>query len=165
MISRPKQPTVPDWLSRQHSKKGAQLSDPTVSDFAEHLVGSEFGQLKTIAAALALLDSLRKHPPLFKLGQLVATPGAVDLLDRVGSNINDYLVRHVIGDWGDIPNQDAEANQLALKHGDRIMSVYKIGRRREPLWIMTEHDRSVGLYIILCKRTIGRKLSPCPEPQ
>lgn len=22
-----------------------------------------------------------------------------------------------------------------------------------------------GLYIILCKRTIGRKLSPCPEPQ
>jgi len=23
----------------------------------------------------------------------------------------------------------------------------------------------MGLYIILCKRTIGRKLSPCPEPQ
>ena len=148
MISKYKQSTVPDWLTRQHSKKGAQLSDPTVSDFAEHLVRSEFGQLKTIAAALALLDSLRKHPPLFNLGQLVATPGAVDLLDRVGSNINDYLVRHVIGDWGNIPNQDAEANQLALKRGDRIMSVYKISRRRESLWIITEHDRSVTTYLL-----------------
>src|SRR5450830_1793993 len=29
---------------------------------------------------------------------------------------------------------------------------------------MISHAKK-GLYIILCKRTIGRKLSPCPEPQ
>jgi len=28
-----------------------------------------------------------------------------------------------------------------------------------------QQTASSGLYIILCKRTIGRKLSPCPEPQ
>src|SRR5450830_15798 len=28
-----------------------------------------------------------------------------------------------------------------------------------------QHLDNLGLYIILCKRTIGRKLSPCPELQ
>ncbi|HEY5800462.1 MAG TPA: hypothetical protein VIT92_09595 [Burkholderiaceae bacterium] len=137
---------IPDWLARE--SKNAELSSTTGSDFVGHLTGSEFGKLKTIAAALALLDSLRKHPPLFNLGQVIATPGAVDLLDRAGNNVNDYLVRHVIGDWGDIPSQDAEANRLALEHRDRVMSIYRIGQKREPLWIITEHDRSITTCLL-----------------
>ncbi|WP_258398731.1 hypothetical protein [Herbaspirillum rubrisubalbicans] len=136
------------WLDKQSSGVKEELSDPTVSDFAEQLVGSEFGQLKTISAALAVLDSLRKHPLLFDLGRVFVTPGAVDLLDRMGTNINDYLVRHVIGDWGDVPSQDVIANELALKHGGRIMSVYRLGQRREPLWLITEHDRSMTTCLL-----------------
>lgn len=140
--------TAPAWLDKRSSGVKKELSDPTISDFAEHLVGSEFGQLKTISAALAVLDSLRKHPLLFDLGRVFVTPGAVDLLDRMGTDINDYLVRHIIGDWGDVPSQDAIANELALKHGDRIMSVYKLGQRREPLWLITEHDRSITTCLL-----------------
>lgn len=135
--------TVPGWLAKQKQDGRQEISDPTVSDFAEHLIGSEFGQLKTISAALALLDSLRKHPPRFNLGRVFATPGAIDLLDRMGTNVNDYLVRHVIGDWGDVSRQDAATNEQALIYGDRIMSVYKLGQRKEPLWLITEHDRSI----------------------
>jgi hypothetical protein len=148
MICKPGKQTIPEWLAK-HKKDGKkELSDPTVTDFAEHLIGSEFSQLKTISAALALLDSLRKRPPLFNLGRVFVTPGAIDLLDRMGTDINDYLVRHVIGDWGDVPSHDATANEQALKHGNRIMSVYKLGQRKEPLWLITDHDRSITTCLL-----------------
>jgi hypothetical protein len=33
------------------------------------------------------------------------------------------------------------------------------------VFVAVDSETDQGLYIILCKRTIGRKLSPCPEPQ
>jgi hypothetical protein len=41
--------------------------------------------------------------PLFTLGQVVATPGALAALEKAGQQPGDFLARHVSGDWGEVP--------------------------------------------------------------
>ena len=38
-----------------------------------------------------------ERKPLFDLGQLVATPGALAALEKSGQNAMDFLSRHVTG--------------------------------------------------------------------
>ena len=76
----------------------------------------------------------------FPLGQIVATPGALALLDREAVNAGDLIQRHQSGDWGSVPPEDAEENELSVVNGYRILSSYLIGK--EKIWIITEADRS-----------------------
>ena len=55
--------------------------------------------------------------PLFILGQLVATPGALAAIGVSGDDLSTYLARHQSGDWGDIDAHDREENQLSLEQG------------------------------------------------
>ncbi|MBR8400422.1 MULTISPECIES: hypothetical protein [Burkholderia] len=90
-----------------------------------------------------------KNPtPLFSLGQTVATPGALDLLDRTGTDGTDLLNRHMCGDWGVVCPADAESNDRAITDGTRILSAYELGARREQLWIITEADRRVTTLLL-----------------
>ena len=77
--------------------------------------------------------------PLFSLGRVVATPGALAALEAAGELPQRFLGRHVRGDWGEV--QDPEENELALQEGFRILSVYAtcLGVR---FWVITEADRS-----------------------
>lgn len=79
--------------------------------------------------------------PLFQLGQIVATPGAIDLLRSLELNPLLFLGKHVYGNWGQLDDHDREANQRALKYGDRLLSSYTL-TSTEKLWIITEADRS-----------------------
>ena len=80
----------------------------------------------------------------FLLGRILATPGALVLLDFHGVNPADLLERHVKGDWGDLDAEDKATNDLAVTSGDRILSVYKVGPGKDDrVWIITEYDRSV----------------------
>ncbi len=76
----------------------------------------------------------------FPLGRVVATPGALELLEGAGQDPLRYLARHRSGDWGDLDNYDHQENELALKHGWRIVSSYPV--REKTIWIITESDRS-----------------------
>ena len=78
---------------------------------------------------------------LFQLGQIVATPGALKVLEKSGQAPSDFLSRHTQGDWGDLCEDDREANQLALTDGSRILSAYHT-TTGEKLWVITEADRS-----------------------
>ena len=86
--------------------------------------------------------------PLFRLGQILATPGALKTLDRLGVDpLSLALGRHVLGDWGDLGDEDRELNNHSLANGMRIFSSYKLGkpgddRKTETVWIITEADRS-----------------------
>ena len=84
---------------------------------------------------------------LFSLGQVVATPGALDLLDRTATNAHDLLMRHQHGDWGSVPPEDAEANTDSVVAGNRILSSYFLSPT-EKLWIITEWDRSVPTLLL-----------------
>lgn len=78
--------------------------------------------------------------PLFRLGGVYATPGALDLLRSNTLTPYAFLHRHQTGDWGELDAEDVEANRTALHHGTRLLSSYPIGNQR--LWIITEADRS-----------------------
>jgi hypothetical protein len=77
---------------------------------------------------------------LFELGRIVATPDALNLLTITGTNPIELLDRHVGGDWGTVPPEDAKENEFSLKHGFRIMSSYAVGS--ETIWILTEANRA-----------------------
>lgn len=84
---------------------------------------------------------MRRGKRLFPLGQIVATPGAIDTLRRANQSPTDFLNRHVGGDWGELGNEDRTENEYSLEHGLRIFSSYTTGAG-EKLWIITEADRS-----------------------
>ena len=62
----------------------------------------------------------------FALGKIVATPGALALLQATGRSATNLLARHMHGDWGDTCRDDAALNELAITDGSRIMSVYRL---------------------------------------
>lgn len=91
----------------------------------------------------------------FGLGRLLVTPGVRSLVDRFDDealendgmgDIFKLLVRHVNGDWGDVYLEDGEANDEAVKSGDRILSVYRLAG--EKVWIITEADRSATTVLL-----------------
>lgn len=85
--------------------------------------------------------------PLFPPGQIVATPGALRLLDETNKSPLEFLSRHLRGDWGDLCQEDRTENELSLKQGFRVMSSYPI-TDTEKLWIITEADRSVTMLLL-----------------
>ncbi|MCB5195689.1 hypothetical protein [Deefgea salmonis] len=77
----------------------------------------------------------------FSLGQTVATPSALTALDQAAVNALTLLLRHQTGDWGNLPAEDWQSNEDAVKHGWRILSNYPL-TTGERIWIITEADRS-----------------------
>ena len=77
---------------------------------------------------------------LFALGRLVATPGALAVLEANGKGSTEYLERHIHGDWGELCEEDQQANAEALTLGLRLMSVYHLPDGQK-MWVITEADR------------------------
>lgn len=86
--------------------------------------------------------------PLFPAGQIVATPGALALLEQANKTPLEFVSRHLRGDWGDNLSQDDKTeNELSLKHGFRLLSSYRV-TETETLWVITEADRSVTTILL-----------------
>ena len=77
----------------------------------------------------------------FPLGQIVATPGALDLLRESGESPAVFLSRHSRRDWGEVSQEDRQLNDQALVNGERLLSAYRTAKG-ERLWVITEADRS-----------------------
>lgn len=77
---------------------------------------------------------------LFKLGEVVATPGALRLCEAHAVNPLFLLGRHRNGDWGSLDQHDVAANVHAVQHDLRILSSYAVGSAK--VWVITEADRS-----------------------
>jgi len=88
-----------------------------------------------------------RKKPRFPLGQVVATPGALEALEATGDNAADYLTRHVTGDWGDLEAEDKQENELSVEKGFRILSAYHLSDGTK-IWLITEADRSVTTLLL-----------------
>ena len=75
--------------------------------------------------------------PLFHPGYVLATSGALEILQRNQCSGREFLERHLGGDWGAVPTEDWEANDEALKSGARLMSAYELPDGSK-LWVVTE---------------------------
>ena len=85
--------------------------------------------------------------PLIPLGQIVATPGALAALGKVGQTPLEFLARHVRGDWGELGEEDRKENELSLQEGYRLLSSY-LATDDTVFWIITEADRSVTTILL-----------------
>ena len=81
----------------------------------------------------------------FRLGKIVSTPNALDQLTQ--DDILMGIQRHQAGDWGDMDEHDRQENELSLKQGLRLLSVYHAGSGVK-FWLITEADRSATTVLL-----------------
>ena len=87
----------------------------------------------------------------FELGQVVATPAALEKIEEAGQGVGEFLDRHAAGDWGDLGAGDKATNEAALQDGSRLFSKYHT-RLGEPIWIITEAVGDDGKRASTCIR-------------
>ena len=87
----------------------------------------------------------RPTGPKFPLGQTVVTRTALALLSAL--DIAGALYRHQRGDWGEVGKEDAQANERALKQGERLLSVYRTSAGVR-FWVISEWDRSLTTVLL-----------------
>lgn len=85
--------------------------------------------------------------PKFKLGRILATPGALTALEAAGKNHCEYLTRHVRGDWGTLTKHDQDENEFAMDKDLRLLSSYPLPNGTQ-LWVITEADRSATTLLL-----------------
>ncbi len=82
-----------------------------------------------------------------KLGRTVATPAAMEAMEEADQSMLALLIRHSMGDWGDVDAEDAEANEEAVRNYNRVLSSYRL-HTGAVIWVITEADRSVTTVLL-----------------
>ena len=82
---------------------------------------------------------------LFRLGRILATANAVASLTE--DDITTAIRRHAVGDWGDLKEDDRQANARSLKEGLRLLSCYH-SRNGIKFYVITEADRSMTTILL-----------------
>jgi len=93
--------------------------------------------------------SIRPDPkdkvPKFATGQIMATRNAFHTLPAL--EILHALNRHILGDWGDLCEEDRQLNEDALASEGRLLSVYHT-ESGVKFYVITEWDRSVTTVLL-----------------
>ena len=85
--------------------------------------------------------------PRFPLGQLVATPGALDALTAAGQSPVEFVARHARLEQGELSNDDQRENEFSVTKRLRIFSAFKTSAGAK-VWIITEADRSATTILL-----------------
>lgn len=83
--------------------------------------------------------------PKFPLGRTVITRRVLGRLTN--EEVHGALARHTAGDWGDVCPEDRKENEVSLREGFRLMSVYE-SKTGEKFWVITEADRSATTVLM-----------------
>jgi hypothetical protein len=81
------------------------------------------------------------------LGTVLATPGALRALEDAGASAEEFLERHLLGDWGEVSCEDWLENERSIAQGLRILSRYTVAPDVR-IWIITEADRSATTILL-----------------
>jgi len=119
------------------------------ASLASDLMNAALGEVDWHEIAQALIDEAltpkHEEKAAFSLGLVVATPGAMEQLNPVDRMA--ALARHSNGDWGDACPEDWAENELSLKEGFRLFSIYH-SKAGVKFWIITEADRSATTILL-----------------
>ena len=99
-----------------------------------------------------MIMSANTGNPQFTLGRVVATPGALEVIEASDQSPAEFLSRHLRLDQGDLSGEDHQLNAEAVKDGSRILSSYKTAKG-ERIWVITEAADDNGVRsasTILC---------------
>src|SRR6266508_3992094 len=92
-------------------------------------------------------QSTNRQRARFPLGDIVATPGALDALREAQQEPLGLLRRHQTGDWGNLDEEDKAENEFSLTHDLRLLSAYTLPTQVK-IWVITEADRSVTTLLL-----------------
>lgn len=81
--------------------------------------------------------SEKNGSPRFAPGQIVATPGALEVIEVSGQSPHGFLSRHLRLEQGDLCDDDHALNAEAVNEGSRILSSFKT-TKGERIWVITE---------------------------
>jgi hypothetical protein len=81
-----------------------------------------------------------ERKPLFDLGELATTGGALAALERADSK-RWSSSRNITGNWGDIPEEDRKENQFGSESSFRLLGSYRTAAANRE-WVITEMTRS-----------------------
>ena len=90
---------------------------------------------------------IQNKAQLFPLGQIVATPGALEALESSLQTPAEFLMRHARGDWGDLSADDIAENEFSIKNGFRLLSSY-LTATGQRLWVITEAQRDLTTLLL-----------------
>ncbi len=90
---------------------------------------------------------VQNRAQLFALGQIVATPGALEALQASHQSPAEFLARHARGEWGELSADDIAENEFSLKNGFRLLSSYATATGQK-LWVITEADRALTTVLL-----------------
>ena len=91
------------------------------------------------------MNDTAKREVSFPLGQLLATRGVIAAIEK--EEVLLALRRHARGDWGDVCAADRSENELSLREGFRLLSVYHT-EKGQKFWVITEADRSATTVLL-----------------
>ena len=74
----------------------------------------------------------------FELGQVCATRAVAECFNQ--NALVELLNRYCSGEWGNLCDEDKQANIDAIEHGERVLARYDV--EDESLYVITEADRS-----------------------
>ena len=79
------------------------------------------------------------------LGSVYVTRAAMEMLEQ--DEIYHAIERHARGDWGDVDEEDRQANDEALTRNGRLLSSYR-ATDGQTFWIITEWDRTATTVLL-----------------
>ncbi len=83
---------------------------------------------------------------VLSLGRVVATNAAHMEAERLEIDLIDMVRRHHTGDWGDVCQEDRDANTMALVTGGRILSLYVFRGIR--FYVITDDPRDFTTVLL-----------------
>ena len=92
-------------------------------------------------------DPTRKSSPLFQLGQVLLTPGAIEALSESGQMPYEFISRHASLEQGELSSEDHKENLFSVDKSLRIFSAFKTIEGIK-LWVITEADRSATTILL-----------------
>lgn len=90
----------------------------------------------------------REKITTLQLGEVCATPGASEALQKAEVSPLWFLAKHQDGDWGEVSESDEADNNLAVREGFRILSAYTLPKTGEKIWIITEADITLTTILL-----------------
>jgi len=78
--------------------------------------------------------------PRFTVRWVILTPGALVALVESQEDPKSFVYRHMKGDWGDLGPAEWAENEYAVRHSERLFSVYHT-RHGRTLHVVTEANR------------------------
>jgi hypothetical protein len=114
---------------------GLQLRDQSDTDLTQLLVPRPHLTLQLRVTRV----------PRFDLGPLCITPKAAKAIPA--REVLQALARHASGDWGLLNPHDRQQNEDALRHGNRLVSIYRSSTGQR-FYVITEASRDFTTVLL-----------------